>query len=74
LVCVKKVCCSDEINNINILLTSFILPEKGMYFSVQDAYKKKLGMFRSVREIRFNFSWALWKQLVGFEDSAFVSY
>jgi hypothetical protein len=45
-----------------------------MYFSVQDAYKKKVGMFRSVREIRFNFAWALWKQLVGFDDSAFVSY
>ncbi|KAL3909646.1 MAG: hypothetical protein SGILL_008005, partial [Bacillariaceae sp.] len=46
------------------MLLSYNLPQwMGVYFSVVDTYKTKIALMRTTREIRFSFSWTLWKHM-----------
>ena len=46
------------------MLLSYNLPQwMGVYFSVVDTYKTKLALMHTTREIRFSFSWQLWKHM-----------
>lgn len=58
------------------MLLSVNLPQwMGCYFSVVDTYKTRLAMFRTTREIRFSFSWTLWRHLVSLAcESCCVSF
>jgi hypothetical protein len=47
------------------MLLSYNLPQwMGVYSSVTDTYKTKVGLMRTTREIRFSFSWTLWRHLI----------